>query len=166
MASKNIIIEGARIGFRNFSGAAGRFNAAGVRNFCVFLENDLAKVLEEDGWNVRWLPQREEDDAPQAYMQVAVNFDHVPPKIVQITRGGKTQLTEQSISQLDVAQFSKVDLSINPYAWEVNGKSGVKAYLKALYVTLAEDELEAKYADYADRPDSAYNAPATKDDGN
>jgi len=166
MAPKNIIIENARIGFRNFSGAAGRFNAAGVRNFCIFLEDKLAKVLEEDGWNVRWFPQKEEDDAPQAYMQVAVSFDHVPPKIVQITRGGKTQLGVESIKQLDTAQFSKIDLAINPYSWEVNGKTGIKAYLKSLYVTLAEDELEAKYADYADRPDSAYNAPPSKDDGN
>ena len=166
MAPTNIMIENARIGFRNFGGAAGKFNAAGVRNFCVFLDDDLAKVLEGDGWNVRWLPQREEDDSPQAYMQVAVSFAHVPPTIVQITGGGKTLLNEASLNKLDTAQFSNVDLMINPYAWEVNGKAGIKAYLKSLYVTLAEDELEAKYADYPDRPDSAYNAPPSKDDGN
>ena len=49
MINKNIIIENARIGFRNFSGNAGKFNPEGRRNFCVFLEYDLGKVLEQDG---------------------------------------------------------------------------------------------------------------------
>ncbi len=59
--TSNISIEHARIGFRNFSGDAGKFNPAGKRNFCVFLEHDLGLTLQEDGWNVRWLQPRDED---------------------------------------------------------------------------------------------------------
>ena len=123
------------------------------------MESDLAAKLSEDGWNVKVLPAREEGDLPQAYLQVTVRFDPVPPKIVMITRGGKTPLNENMVDKLDVAALSNVDLIISPYEWSVNGKKGVKAYLKTLFVTLAEDDLEAKYADLAERPDSAFNAP-------
>lgn len=169
MPAKVFTIQNAKIGFRNFSGVAGKFNPPGIRNFCIFPEIEFAKTLEADGWNVKWLPQHEDDDAPQAYLPVEVSFrneDQFPVRIVQVTRGGKTLLNEKSISTLDAAAITNVDLTINGSRWSVNEKTGIKAYLKTLFITLVEDELEAKYADYPDRPDSAYNAPPSKDNGN
>ena len=148
----NIVIEGARIGFRNFSGKEGRFNPAGRRNFCVFLEYKLGQRLEKDGWKVRWLQPRDDADEEQPYMQVAVSYENISPKIVMITSKGKTMLDRESISLLDWAEISEVDLLIRPYNWDVNGKKGVKAYVKSMYVTIAEDEFENKYFDV---PDSA-----------
>lgn len=147
----NIIIEGARIGFRNFSGKEGQFNPAGKKNFCVFLEEDLAHKLEEDGWNVRWLQPRDEQEYEQGYLQVAVSFDNIPPKIIMITSGGKTILDDESVGLLDWAEISEIDLIIRPYNWVLhegtkNEKSGVKAYVKSMYVQIVEDEFEKKWA--------------------
>ena len=153
-ANSTITIEGARIAFRNFSGKEGKYNPAGKRNFCVLLEEDLAKTLEHDGWNVRWLNPRDEGDPPQGYLQVSVAYGNFPPKIVLVSSNGKTVLGEEEVGLLDWAEIESVDLVIRPYNWEVNSKTGVKAYLKSLWVTIVEDEFEKKYKDV---PDSATN---------
>ena len=147
MVKSNIVIESGRIGFRNFSGAAGKFNPAGRRNFYVFLEEDIAKTLEEDGWNVRRLQPKDEGDVPQAYLQVSVSYENIQPKIVLVSSKGKTVLDEDSVNLLDWAEIQDVDLVIRPYNWTVSGKAGVKAYVKTMYVTIHEDEFESKYYD-------------------
>lgn len=150
MVKDNIVIEDARIGFRNFSGKEGKFNPAGRRNFCVFLEPTLANVLVDDGWNVKFLKPREEDDEPQPYLQVAVSFDTIQPKIILISGKTKTPLDSSTVDTLDWAEIKNVDLIIRPYNWEVNGKTGVKAYVKSMYVTIEEDKFASKYADDID----------------
>ena len=146
--TKNLVIENTRLTFRNFSGNETRFNRNGNRNFCVIIDNpEQAEELRNEGWNVHTLRPHDDEEDERYYIQVAVSFGYIPPKVFTVTRKGKTQLDEESIGTLDFAEISNVDLTIRPYHWEVNGKTGIKAYLKTMYVTIDEDEFADKYAD-------------------
>lgn len=152
MAKGTITIENARLMFRNFAGKEQKFNAEGNRNFCVALNPEDGDSLQAQGWNIRYLAPRDPDESPLPYLQVTVEYDKGrPPKIVQITSQGKTVLDKDSVSVLDWAEFENVDLTISPYHYEVGGRSGIKAYLQAMYATIVEDELEKKYYDVPER---------------
>ena len=141
----NIVVENARLIFKNFAGEESKFNRAGNRNFCVILDGDSAEDLRQMGWNIKALRPREDEAEPTYYLQVTVAFGNFPPKVVMISGKTKTVLDEESIDTLDYAEIANVDLIIRPYHWEVNGKEGIKAYLKTMYVTIEQDVFAGKY---------------------
>jgi len=140
-------IDGAQLIFRNFEGKEGMYNKKGDRNFAVIIpDEDTAQQMLRDGWAVKYLDPREEGDAPTPYISVNVKFENRPPRITLITSNARTNLTEDTVETLDWANLSNVDLICRSFYWEVNGKSGIKAYLQTMFATLEEDELERKYA--------------------
>lgn len=144
-----VLMEGVQIIFRNFAGKEGQYNREGDRNFAVKLSDEVAEMLANDGWNVKQLQPREDDEEglPQPYLPVSVNYRGRPPRIVIITSRGRTNLEEEQVEMLDWADIENVDLIVRPYSWEVQGKTGIKAYLQSMYVTIEEDELQRKYAE-------------------
>lgn len=148
---KTFMVEDARLIFRNFEGREGPYNQPGDRNFCVVLTPEVAKAMHDDGWNVKETKPQEVEDGEEAepgtpYIAVKVGYKVRPPKIVAITDTGRTNLNEDTVGTLDWADIRTVDLVANAYEWEVGAKSGIKAYLKTMFVTIEEDALERKYA--------------------
>lgn len=149
-------IEEAQILFRNFEGREGKFNQKGERSFCVLLDEETAKMLSADDWNVKELKPDEDGNPGDPYLPVEVSYKHKPPKIYLITNGNRTLLDEDTCEIVDLVDIKFVDLIVNPFTWgPINGKSGVKAYLKTMFVVVEEDELERKYADLEDLPTSS-----------
>lgn len=150
-AEKNtVLMEGVRIIFRNFAGKEGQYNREGDRNFGVILPDDVAEAMLRDGWNVKYLKPREEDDdeVETPWLSVSVNYEKGrPPMIFVLTSRGRTALDADTVEMLDWAEITNVDLIVRPYSWEVSGNTGIKAYLQSMYVTIEEDELQRKYAE-------------------
>lgn len=149
--TSNINIENAQLIFKNFQGKPSNFNDAGNRNFGVLLDDELAEDLMNDGWPVKFLNPKEDD--PEQYRQpwlpVKVKFAPYPPIAVLINSRGKIKLDEDTIDQLDWSIIENADVIIRPYNYAaMRGRpAGVSAYLKAIYVTIKEDEFALKYAD-------------------
>jgi len=139
-------IDGANIRFRNFSGGKTKFNPEGNRNFCVDIPEELVDPLVADGWNVKFLAPREEGDEPIPYVQVKVKYDFKPPRVVLVKSNGHVNLTEDMVSILDFADLRKIDIIVRGWYYDMNGKQGLSAYLKTMFATIEEDELERRYS--------------------
>lgn len=152
MAAKTENFESAQIGFRNFEGRIDQFNRNGSREFVIFLDLDRAAQLEADGWNVKYPKPKPdippEDDERSPFLPVEVSFANFPPKIVLVAGEQVSRLGEEELEMLDWAELENVDIVVNPYNWEMNGNTGVKAYAKAVYVTIVTDEFAEKYGVY------------------
>lgn len=154
---KSFTLENASIFMRNFSGRAGKYTPEGTRNFMVRLPEELAHKLEDDGWNVTYLKPLEEGDAPTPALRVAVNFKYwQPPEIYKVVGNTKTMLSEDTVSILDSAEITMVDLKVRPRVWGDENKGGIKAYLEKMYVTVVEDDLDAKY-NFGDPEEAPFN---------
>lgn len=153
--AKTFMVEDAQLIWKNFSGNPTLFNAeGGKRTFNVVLDKKTADIMAADGWNVKCKPAgvpAEDDEADIdvneefCYIEVTVGYKVRPPKIVLITDTSRTNLTEENVGVLDWADIRHVDLIAREYRWEVGSKTGIKAYLQTMFVTIEEDALERKY---------------------
>lgn len=150
----SVTLMNVPIVFKNFLGQKGQFNAEGERSFHVLIEDlEMAREMLGDGWNLK--PFLDEDEQITAYhLSVKVNYGGYPPRIVRVTKEGRHQvdLDEKTVGSLDSQKVTSVDLTINPYQWEVQGRSGISAYCEQMFVNVEESLLEAKYAALLDSP--------------
>lgn len=150
-----ITITGAQLIFKNFQGKKSQYNPEGKRNFGVLLDPEIADKLFEEGWPVKTLKPREDDPEQyeQPWMSVKVAFENFPPIVTLINSRGKKLLDEETVEQLDWSLIKYCDLVIRPYHYgptKDRPEGGISPYLKAIYVTIEEDELAEKYAHIPD----------------
>lgn len=148
--NEHFTLEDARCTFKNFEGREQKYNSPGDRNFCLLLDDEeLIDKLIKDGWNIKHLKPRDEDEGPQPYVQVNLGYSPKarPPKVVMISSRGRTELPEEMVNLLDWVTWRTVDLTFRPYHWDFGGKQGIKAMLVEIYVTIEETKLDLKYAD-------------------
>lgn len=148
MIKGNLRVENVRIGFRNFTGKGSKYNRDGCRNFALFLEEDQARDLQAEGWNVK-IKEDIDYDRVSCHLSVECKFGcFKDPNIFLIMNGKKQRIMEDTVSTLDYIDIDYCDVVVRPYNYEVNGRTGVKAYLDTLYVIAKEDAFASKYGNY------------------
>lgn len=153
-----LVIDNARLIFKNFSGKGDNYNREGDRNFAVIIDDpNAAEGLANAGWNVRPLISKDPDEEPTHYIKVKVSFKVRAPKVRLLSNHKQVFLNENTISSLDFAKIEECGVVISPYMWEVNGKHGISAYLDSMYAKIEDDPFADKYADYADAPNDGSN---------
>lgn len=144
---------GQQLIFRNFEGAAGKYNNAGDRNFCLIIDDELAGELQSKGFTVKHTKARDDYDAVP-YIKIKVGFtlkdgtdNPYPPKIYKIDSTGMKALDKSTVKFLDGARIKNVDLIFSAYSYEDRdtGEIRYSAYLRNLYATIEENDLEREY---------------------
>lgn len=145
MRQPQLVLKDIRFAYRpNFSGEKRQFNDEGDRNFTIRFDNEeVARQLASEGWNIKEKEELE-TGVPFWTLEVTVRFEHVPPMITRVGSLTKkqTMLDADTVGLLDSDGIIRADVSLNPYRWEVNGQTGIKAYLANMYVLVEESELE------------------------
>ena len=152
-----IVIRGASISKRNFSGNADRFGNT-KRIFWINLTEDLfnAIVAEKGNCNYSvWEFAAPEDTEPKLYqIKVQVNYASAnQPKAFLYTRANKdadylkeTELTDVTIGSLDHLydeDIENIDLYLNPYDRKKDGNFTL--YLNRIEVTMKYIEEDESY---------------------
>ena len=141
-----LILENARIIFRNFEGVGNDYNHAGDRNFCVIIDNpDAVNDLLADGWNIKTRPAREEGDEPLNYVKVNVSYKYKGPKIFRHIGSAAIEVFEDTVKELDKDDILYCDMVVVPYTWHKGDKEGTSAYLNELHAVIRPDYFGDKY---------------------
>ena len=146
-------IDDARIIYRNFAGAASKFNREGDRNFSsVIPDQEMADALVNEGWNVKIKAPREDGDVPFMTLPVKVKFNDRGPNVYLQTGNRMNRLDEDSIACLDQIDIVSVDLDVRPYDWVLyegtkDEKRGRSAYLQSIKVVQDVDRFASRFAE-------------------
>ena len=158
MPRENVNLENVRIIFRNFEGRPSKYNKKGDRNFAAILDEEQVEIARAAGLNVRCRESKDEGQPPTYTLAVSLNYDNYPPNIYTVVttqrdggvRHKKLRMDADTVGMLDYADILGCDITIRPYHWRTeDGRSGVKAYVKNMYVNIEEDPFFSKYEDDA-----------------
>ena len=145
----DINITEGQIAYSNFSGNPTQYNPEGGKRSVTFvIPNEIADDLKAEGWPVR---EQNFDDGTSRYLLDAAflfrtrNGQPRDPKIFIVRDKKLIHVTEDTADALDRADIVSVDAVIAASYWEYAGRSGIKAYINSMYLTIKENPIDAKY---------------------
>ena len=167
-----LVVEHAAIMFTNFSGKPTKFNQeGGRRTFELVLSERVAIALIGDGWNVKTIKGKHDDDPTLYVTEIVVRPAGRLSIFLCEEIGGKKyrwKVKNDEIGRLDDYQYSDVALLIQPYVHgrENSAGSKIKGYLRqANFVKVNEDFFKDQFADYCygEQPETPAEEIVTED---
>lgn len=159
-----IIIEDVKIlggSYRNFAGRPDKYNRnGGKKYFNIILDDIQAENLMKEGWRVKEMKKRDEQEPTRYFMQINLSWTNeyrIPD--IQMKKGKViTQLDDDTVKILDGADIKSAYLRINPYPWynDQDGTEGITAWVKKLYITIDTNEFESSFFDEPEGEQQAY----------
>ena len=142
-----LIIDDATITYQNFSGRETQYNREGNRNFAVIIDERYYDELIRLGWNVKTRINKETGELIFYYLPVKVQFNGntLDPNVYLVSLGKQNKLEEENVGILDKIAISNVNMDIRRRDWNINGKTGVTAYLSGMQVFQEVDRFAAEY---------------------
>lgn len=130
---------------KNFGGTISNLQ----RGFNIVLDNpEEIERLSNEGWNVSIWKPNDADMEPVTYLPVAIKYNkeykNLNPTINMIQGNIETPLFDETVGMLDDQKIIGVDAMVRPYYWEVNGKSGIKAYVESADIYVEMNRLDEK----------------------
>ena len=160
---RELVVENAVIMWTNFGGSPTKFNPnGGKRTFDLVLTERIAIMLDNDGWNIKSVRGKNEDDPVLYITEIGVNpRANMSVYLCEEVNGKKYRfrVKPEDLSVLDTYQYSDVALLIRPYVHgrENSAGSTIKGYLRQMnLVRLNEDYFHDKYADYTNEESPSF----------
>lgn len=163
--NRDLVLDADRVDFEilfcNLEGRKDQFNTKGERSFRLkFNDDEFAKSLVDDGWNIRiYTPKNEEYD-PYYYMTVKTKFRvdsenvYQDPEIHRVNAKNDILCSAQNMHDIDMAfanrKVQRVDLVINPYHWvhpKMGSGEGIAAYVREMWIEVEDSPFASRYAD-------------------
>jgi hypothetical protein len=147
--TQQLTLENVRVIFPNFGGRVTDHNKLGSREFSALLDPEVGAELASQGWNVKFPAE----DKPNQNTFLPVTLSNGPTvqpwiKIVLVNNGHGTIVQPDDVEQLamldNVTPGARANLILNPYNWTVGSSSGIKAYVKKIYIYL--DDVDPEFA--------------------
>lgn len=146
METRTFTVTGEQLIFKNFGGVATKFTKEGYRYFGVLLEEQMAKAMIEEGWNIKHTHAT--GGPSQPFLMVKVVFGFAPNEplagIVDedvvsldwITNASSGErVVEATAYKLDDVDIKSAELTIFPLVWEIKNKKGITAFLQTMTFT-------------------------------
>lgn len=147
--------------FPNLEGKKDQYNTNGERSFRLkFNDDDFAKELINDGWNIRIYTPKNEEYSPYYYMTVKCKFRadsenvYQDPEIHRVNAKNDILCGPQNMADIDAAfkarKVKRVDLVINPYHWVHPGMGngeGISAYVREMWIEVEDSPFASRYSD-------------------
>lgn len=135
---------------KNFSGAPGRYNKSGDRNFLLVFDpetdEDIIEGLRDAGYNVKDRVSKKGDE----YCSLKVNVRFNRDTSIYLKSGKRVRkLTENNVGILDRTYIVDASVLLNPYRRtdEVTGETTQTAYLKSISVEKDVDPIREDLED-------------------